>query len=301
MPIICAHPLTLKIAYICYYLNHLMTKTTEEADYLAEQIRSRISALYSEHFQHSKQVEFEQLTGREAHHTGEMEAWMHDTLKRIYLLILGYLESRKLPQFAQTFKDRYEAKLDDRNFMLDAGSIPFDEGMDEHLYRLREFEDFLLPFPAFNVHREEKRISGHMLESVLSNTHLIIKETGKTITNETSVYSSVQWFLEMLYPDCRYSPVPIFPGKFKTYRPDLHIPELQTAIEYKLIRPGANPEEHIDQVKTDAINYRYHDRYNLFYAVLYFIDNKKYKKEALESCWKSKNFPPNWKLIIVNG
>ncbi len=271
------------------------------ADYMADQINSRINTLSSEYFKHSKQAEFDDLQGRHHQNNGEMDAWIHDSLKRIYLLILTYLEQSKLPQMAQLFKERYESQLGDLKFMLESGSVPFDEGVDNYLYRLQEFEDFLLPFRAFNFYREERRLTTGMLEAVLSNTHKIMHQINKQPTNETSVYKSVHWFLEILYPDSKFTKTPLFSGKFKKYQPDLHVPELQAAIEYKLIRPESNPEDYIDQVKIDAVSYRGDDRYNLFYAVLYFLDNKSHKREAIESCWNTKSFPPNWKLIIVEG
>ncbi|WP_184547207.1 hypothetical protein [Mucilaginibacter sp. FT3.2] len=272
-----------------------------ETDYLATQIRDRISALSSEYYKHTMQEEFEDLHDRDGTSKAEMMDWVHDTLKRIYVLILAYLETQRLPVLAETFRNRYENRLDDKGFMLDAGAMPFDEGRDSYLYRLREFEDFLLAFRTFDIFREEKRISTNMLESVLSNSHLIVKKTKTVIKTETTVYKAIEWFLQMMYPEIIYSKAPLFPGKFKHYSADLFIPELQTAIEYKLVDPNDNPEDYIDQIKIDAVNYRGDDRYNLFYAVVYFRDNETHKLETLQSCWRSKHFPANWKPIFVFG
>jgi hypothetical protein len=272
-----------------------------ESDYLAGQITKRINSLSSEYYNHMMQEQFSDLYGSDddAYSKSETMDWVHDTLKRIYILILAYLERQNLPLLAETFIKRYEHQLGDSKFMLESGTMPFDESMDSYLLRLREFEDFLLPFRAFDVFREEKRISEHMLEAVLSNTHLILKQSKVTIKGETSIYRGIEWFLQVIYSESKYSKAPLFPGKFKHYNADLHVPELQTAIEYKLLHTNDNPDDYIDQIRIDAVNYQGDDRYNRFYAVMYFIDNQKHKLETLQSCWRAKHFPANWKPIFV--
>lgn len=266
-----------------------------QEDYLSEQIRSRIRSLYSEHFNHTMINE----SNNDYPEENETLSWIHETLKRIYLLILAYLELKGLTMVADTFRKRYEDKLEDPVFMLNEKWSPLDEARSNRLSRLDEFEDFLLPFHEFDVFREEKRISGSYLENILKNTGFIIKRTNTVVTNETSIYKAVLWFIEILFPESLIGLAPIFPGKFKKYKPDLHVPELQTAIEYKYIREGDHPEDYIDEVLVDAKNYKGDDRYQFFIAVLYFENNTEFKLEAIESCWKQKNFPATWKLVVV--
>lgn len=227
-----------------------------QEDYLSEQIRSRIRSLHTEHFNHTI------ISESNYHYPEENEtlSWIHDTLKRIYLLILAYLEIKGLTTMANTFKKRYEEKLDDSVFMLNEKWIPLDESRNNRLSRLGEFEDFLLPFQEFDVFREEKRISGSYLENILKNTGFIIEKTNTVVTNETSIYKAILWFIEILFPDSIIGLAPIFPGKFKKYKPDLHVPELQTAVEYKYIKEGDHPEDYIDEVSVDAQNYKGDER-----------------------------------------
>ena len=271
-------------------------QANQDENYLTEQIRSRIRALNSEHFQHVMAREY-----GDDYIDSEMDAWIHNTLKRIYILILVYLEKKNLILIAGMFKQRFELKLDDSSFMLDETLRPLDEMRTPTLTRLEEFEDFLLPFHEFDVFREEKRLSASYLDSVLSNTNYIIKKTKANITNETSVYNSVKWFLEILFPDTLVAKAPIFPGKFKNYKPDLYVPELQTAIEYKFVKSGDHPETYIDEIYIDSVNYKGDDRYQFFTAVMYFVNNQEFKPDTIKSCWKRKNFPSTWKLILVFG
>lgn len=271
----------------------------KQINYLVEQIKSRINGLGSEYFQHSMQIQYAE-DDYNPQDRSEKEEWIFETLGRIYILMVAYFDMKKLSGFRDLFIQKYSDKIENRSFMLESSGVPYGDTYDI-LLRLREFGDFLLPFKEFDIFREEKRMSTNILESVLKNTHLIISRTNTSITNETSVYNQVKWFLELLWPKTGLGKLPEFQGEFKYYTPDLHIPDIEVAIEYKLIREKDHPENHIDAVKLDSVNYKGNGNYKIFYAVLYFLNNKNHKEENIQQCWNNKEFPENWRPIFVFG
>ncbi|MGN7202837.1 hypothetical protein ACTHQF_01080 [Pedobacter sp. SAFR-022] len=64
-----------------------------EADFLAEQITKRINSLSSEYYKHVMQEEFEAPYDHDydTFSKAEMMDWVHDTLKRILRVVLGFL------------------------------------------------------------------------------------------------------------------------------------------------------------------------------------------------------------------
>jgi hypothetical protein len=273
-----------------------MAKSKSQKEYLEKEIKSRIKALDSQHYQH---IMNEQYNEHYNVRSDEMESWMFDTLKRIYLLIIAYFECREMSIYATIFKDRFESKLQDGKFMLENYLPPFDEISEGKLSRLREFEDFLMPFPEFDIFKEEKKNTSNFLETILKHSNSIVKKTNTEIKNESSIYNIVKWFIGLLFPDAHKVHNDIFPGRFTYYKGDIAIPAIETVIEYKLIKPADNAEKYIDQLKSDSLNYKDNEKFSRFYAVMYFLDNKEHKEEEILECWKSKNFPGNWKLIQV--
>jgi hypothetical protein len=103
----------------------------------------------------------------------------------------------------------------------------------------------------------------------------------------------------MFYPKVKKAPKADFQGFFKHYEPDILIPELRTAVEYKYARDKKTLDDYLDEVKVDANNYKSDWRYENFVAVL-CIDDPKISTEAnIGQAWKDKKFPKNWDLVVV--
>ncbi|WP_242203226.1 PD-(D/E)XK nuclease domain-containing protein [Aestuariivivens insulae] len=88
-----------------------------------------------------------------------------------------------------------------------------------------------------------------------------------------------------------------FVKKFTTYHPDILVPEISSAVEYKYIRKGAGIETYLDQIKTDADNYEGDPEYKFFYAVIYFEDKSVINPAGFKQAVIEKKFPENWTLI----
>ena len=119
---------------------------------------------------------------------------------------------------------------------------------------------------------------------------------------QTYIYKQVKWVLGLYYPSCRLRNKASFIQEFKAYNPDLLIPELKTAIEYKYVKSATdNIDEFIDQIRIDVANYTDDYRYENFIAVIYIQNTSVATPESIEVAWKAKKFPNNWELVIVNG
>ena len=70
-------------------------------------------------------------------------------------------------------------------------------------------------------------------------------------------------------------------------------------MEYKYIRKGENIEKYIDQIKTDADNYKGDSEYKFFYAVVYFGDKAEHNPEAFKNAVNEKSFPDNWTIMAM--
>jgi hypothetical protein len=263
--------------------------------YLEKEIQERIRAVSSQHFDHEMNLLYNKDDYE--YNNGEMEAWIYLTLKRIYILICAYLEVAGYPGLLQIFKDRYESKIDDQNFMLHTSADSFDASDVDPLSRVQEFSDFLMPFESFAIFKEHNDALNR-LEQILSETDQILLHNNISPENEKQVYDEVKWILQFLYPSIRNKHNARIIEKFKTYSPDILLPEVSAAVEYKFIREKENPGLFIEQVYIDAGVYHKDHEYSNFYAVLYLHNNKKYTKQSIKQAWMEKNFPPNWKMII---
>ncbi|KFC19111.1 PD-(D/E)XK nuclease domain-containing protein [Epilithonimonas lactis] len=154
------------------------------------------------------------------------------------------------------------------------------------------------PFSFFD-YAKIKEDENLKLFSLLQNTGFIVKNLNKPIKNESDIYQQVKWILGLYYPSCRLRNKASFIQEFKAYNPDILIPEMKTAIEYKYVdSANDNIDEFMDQIKIDATNYVNDSRYENFYAVIYIEDISISTPESIEIAWKSKHFPNNWNLVL---
>ena len=225
-------------------------------------------------------------------------------IRNTHYHILCFLEikglTRLLKQFEQEFDQSY---LEDEKRLLkhdDNGIETYEPG----LIILNKFRSYLEVFTEFDTPPifANYNINGYeILEEILKNTQHIVENVKDDIKKEADIYSQVSWVLKMIFVSTRrLNKARVIKG-INTYKPDILIPELKTAIEYKYIRIWKDLSIHLDQVKTDADNYTDDPEYNRFYAVFYISSQKLISEKAFLSEWGDKNFPSNWKAIVVFG
>lgn len=262
----------------------------DEIKYIEEQIKKTISSIESAHFQF--------VMGDEDNedYPGWTTSWLKTRLKDLYFLILAYIEGRGMLCFLQTFKSVYEPFITSGTDLLKDG-IVHPEGEPE-LNLIVGYKQFLEPFKFFD-YSQVKEDEAIKLSSVLRNTGFILKNVNVKIRNEADIYKQIKWVLGLYYPSTRLRNKASFIKEFKCYNPDILIPELKTAIEYKYIdSPSDNIDEFLDQIKIDATNYVDDYRYDTFYAVIYIEDISIATPESIEVAWKAKRFPANWNLVL---
>jgi hypothetical protein len=167
---------------------------------------------------------------------------------------------------------------------------------------LREAWTFLNAYEAFGVNDLShlmQRTGISYLETILRNTAVVIHHRKITPKNETEVYKAVADICMAVYPgSCDLnSPFIKIAGE---YKPDILIPALNCAVEYKYAKTEAKLKSTIEGILADVQNYANHPVYKIFYAVFY-VKPDIWGAQKFEEVWKDNNFPPNWKGIYVVG
>lgn len=270
----------------------------DEIKYIADEIKKTISSIEHNHYQWIMSYEHNPQPDPEEY-PDWTEEWIRIRLRDLYHLILAYLEAKGMIHFLETFKSKFHPIIDDDKEILEAnGTHP--EGEFELLI-ISQFKQFLDPFKFFDYQqtREDETIK---LISILKNTDFILKNCNVEVNQETDINKQMKWVLGLYFPSSRSLNKASFIKEFKTYIPDILIPELKIAIEYKYIKSKAdNLDKFIDQIRVDASNYTGDYRYETFIAVVYIENTSIATPENIEIAWEDKKFPKNWELVIVNG
>ena len=267
-------------------------------DYLSKKIRTLMQNVRHEHYQ---VIMGQQYDGYfEEDYKGYTEFWINERIKDIYYLILTFLESKNLPTMAARFEREFLASISDPKKLMET-SQSHPEAFEENAL-LGEFDRYLMPFKEFRTDFKETSIQNNQLISVLGNTGHILNHLKTAVLKEADIYRLMQWFLSQYYPTTRFSQKAGFIQRFKTYRPDILIPELKTAIEYKYLdKPDDNVDTFLDQISVDAKNFSGDPLYENFVAVMYFEHVVTATPESIIVAWNEKHFPSNWKLVITGA
>jgi len=265
-------------------------------EFIVSNIKSTLLSVDSDHFRHFMGQANEPDYHEE--HNGWTDNWLETRIVDLYYHIAAFIELCGMPHYLEMFKKKFESRIENKTDLL-AASILFPEG-DHELIILDDFRRLLAIFWQFSYSYNETEKS-KKLHQILSHTDFILKRTNAKVTNESDIYKQVKWVLDLYYPDARHKGRASFIRQFKTYSPDILIPELHTAIEYKYIREASNIDDFIDQVKVDADNYKGDRLYEHFIAVLYIEDSGIATRDNINKAWDEKRFPENWQLIIAMG
>lgn len=222
-------------------------------------------------------------------------AWLFHGTRELFYKICLFLELKNVPLYYKMFIDKFQPIINDEKKLTKIrGPLYTDDEPSMTIHD--EFREFLRSFQEFNTDYF-KKLEVNKLKQILENTNSIIKNTKTKITNETSIYKPVKWLVEIVYPTTRTLGKARFIKKFTTYHPDILIPEISSAVEYKYIRKGAGIETYLDQIKTDADNYEGDSEYKFFYAIVYFEDKSEINPAGFKQAVIEKKFPDNWTLI----
>ncbi len=268
-----------------------------ELKYIETEIKKTISSI--ENTFHHEFLRYE-LHQDEEEYPGYTKEWIKYRLKDLYYLIKVYLEVKNVIFYLQDFHQKFDTFINDDANDLVKAEIYHPEG-EQELKIIIDFKRFLDPFKVFD-YRHFKDEETIRLTSILKHTDYILKNSKTKIVTEADIYKQVKWILGLYYPKCRFLNKASFIQEFKTYSPDILIPELKTAIEYKYVRDTTdNVDKYIDQIRADATNYTDDHRYENFIAVLYVKNTAIATLDMIQVSWEQKKFPKNWELVIAMG
>lgn len=225
------------------------------------------------------------------------KTWLFHGTRRLYYKICLFLELKSIPLYYQMFTAKFGPIIDNEKKVTKQRGPLYSE-LEPSMIIHDEFRDFLSVFSEFDYSHSKKQ-NTNKLKLILENTNSIISYTKTKVTNETSIYKPVKWIVEMIYPTTRSLGKARFIKKFKTYHPDILVPEISSAVEYKLVRSGENIEKYLDQIKTDADNYEGDSEYKFFIAVVYFEEKAELNPTAFKQSVNEKSFPDNWTIIAL--
>lgn len=135
-----------------------------------------------------------------------------------------------------------------------------------------------------------------VLETILRNTAKIIAKSGIPAENETQIRNEVLRVLQLAFLDARKDPA--IAKNFKTYKPDIGIPSLMAAVEYKFLRTKKDMKSHLDQVFADIKGYDRHGIWKNFYAV-FCQKGPFFTQEDVVQTFREVGAKVNWTPILT--
>ena len=280
----------------------------EENIYLAEKIKTllyEMSAIHSTIDRRNMLAGYhDEDSNTEANHDYNITTWEYmedfrEYAELVYKLILSYIEEKQQPLYLAEVKAILHPLLNSQRITEEHHSRSADGT--QNLF-LREAWAFLAAYEIFgknDLSHLMQRTGLTYLETILHNTAVIIHHRKIVPKNGTDVYKAVADVCRAVYPASSNldSPFIKIAGE---YKPDILIPALNCAVEFKYAKTQAKLKATIEGILGDVQNYSGHQVYKIFYAVFY-IKPDFWGVQKFEQVWKQNNFPPNWKGIYVVG
>lgn len=241
--------------------------------------------------------QYDEPTKRDKYERDDNETLLFEGTKELYYKICFFFELKNAPIYLLVFTEKFGKIISDSKKVTDSRAPMYMES-EPSMIILDEFRTFLSPFIEFKD-SASKRLVTHHLQLVLENTIPILSKTNTTVKNERSIYEVVKWYIEVIYPQTRRRNNARFIKKFSTYKPDILVPEILSAVEYKYVRTGKNIETFLTQLKTDADNYTGDSEYKYFFAVVYLKDKTTVNPASYKEAIIEKKFPENWTILIL--
>lgn len=221
-----------------------------------------------------------------------------ETIRKLSNCIYCYLDLNESKEYLKIFKNKIIPKISNHKELYTSDNGLYGEELTGKL--VNEIWEFLCPFEFIEADEIDiylQRSGIVYLENILKNTDVIIKNTSKTPNSEREVYDSVKNIINCIFPKSK-NPKTNFIKTAKQYYPDVLIPELAAAIEFKYAKDENTLKKVIDEISIDQKGYTGDKDYKIFYAVFY-VTQKIWTDEKFKEIWKEKNFPKNWKGFYV--
>lgn len=146
---------------------------------------------------------------------------------------------------------------------------------------------------------EGREVTGlHIFETILHNTSKIIERAGLMPSSEAQVREAVRGILQLAFRDV-IREIPI-PKSIKVYRPDIGVPSLMAAAEYKFIDLMQEAKAALEGIYADMRGYAGNHTWRNFYAVLYMTENF-YNQADVDYEFRLVKADVNWTPLVVIG
>lgn len=275
----------------------------KKLDYQEQRIKKLLNEMSSifydiqikEEFRSSKAEDIDLL-----YQIGEIEDRFKCIGESVFRLCIIYLEHKKLSEYLNRFLKEVEPFLKDRTQTFSASY--HEESGEVYSNFTSKIWNYMSVFPFLEENDSEtlfKRTGITYLENILESTGVIIEQLEIPATTEIQVYNAVKILTQATFPNAIF-PTQSFQKTAKCYIPDILIPSLNCAVEYKYADTEKKLIETIDQIVVDVKGYDKHPTYKIFYAVFY-VKPGIWTKSRFDEVWKEKKFPYNWKGLLIFG
>lgn len=218
--------------------------------------------------------------------------------KNLFYKILYFLDSEKLEGLLNTFNNDFKERMFSHDKIRDTEYIDeYDIDVPALISDIRTFfysmYDFYIPN---NENSKNKEIE--ILERILRNAEFALKD--EIIKKEKNFYDPLVKIIRITFPTTQKNPKGQYIKKFKSYIPDIFVPQCNSLIELKFADSKEKLVECMEQIDTDEKGYTNNPNYNNYYAVFYLTELFATRDE-LNELWKERKHPYNWKPFFLVG
>ena len=221
-------------------------------------------------------------------------------IKALINLITAYLERVDNSNYLEKFKAELLPRMTDPKRIYESEYV---DGADELCSVLApDIATFLAPFEFAHTSEADRlmRKAGvRYLENILVNTEKILLDLNATPRTEPKLYNTVKFVIDATFPDAKNAGSN-FLKTAKEYKPDVLIPSLRVALEYKYADKEHKLASQLDAICADQKGYTGDEDYKLFFAVFY-VTADFWGMPRFHKAWSDYKFPSSWRGIYVVG
>jgi len=220
-----------------------------------------------------------------------------DILNSIFLKIHFAYEYIGLPRMSDKLSaelSKYENKFSELEYIsyVDVLYSPVESILRKHI-------DAMTAHVEIEKNDKNEGIEAKLLlEQILRGIPKMLSDREIEPTNEAVVRKEVYQTLIHVFPDT-IKEIPIAKVS-KTYKPDIGIKSLKSAVEYKFVDSAEEAKTVIGGVFEDIQGYAGSEDWKTFYAVIYMTDNY-LTIDQVHAEFKLSEVPHNWKPIVIFG
>lgn len=224
-----------------------------------------------------------------------------DKLEQVYRAAIVVLESRGHPEYLSHFYGKF-GKPFDKWKQAHAFETPEDGAPEPRSTCLHEFREFLAPLGIIADTNATiiEWAGSQFLERALKNTAAFLHQLDIHPDSETDINRTMRKVLALIFPSIPGASNSGIQKLFRNYKPDILIPELTTAIEFKYVNSAEDLGSAFGEIAEDAHAYAGGSEYTVFYAV-YYLTRDFEGEERYQQAWSQFAFPDNWRPLFVVG